>query len=104
AAVVAQIQHYAIDFLLLQIAEQTTHVTGGAAVIRIATAIGLEVDIETGYFDDADTEVIALLIEFQHRRLGGLIFEFYCLTDQGDFTAGHVARRIAGRNDFQAYW
>src|SRR5690606_579061 len=79
------------------------HVASGTAVVRVAASVGLEIDIETGDFDHTDAVIVTLLVEFHYRRLGGLIFEFHRLAQQGHFAAGHVTGRVAGGNHFQAY-
>src|SRR5690606_37742751 len=103
AAIVAQIQNDAVNVLFLQLAEQPANIAGGAAIIRITPAIGLEVDIEAGHLDHPDTVILALLVEFQHRGFGGLVLQFDRFTHQNHLAAGHVAGRVAGGNDFQAH-
>src|SRR5690554_3770903 len=103
AAIVAQVQNDAVNVLFLQLAEQPANIAGGAAIIRITPAIGLEVDIEAGHLDHPDTVILALLVEFQHRGFGGLVLQFDRFTCQKQLADGHVTGRVAGGNDFQAH-
>ncbi|KPW92502.1 Unknown protein sequence [Pseudomonas syringae pv. castaneae] len=101
ATIVTQIQYHAIDLLGLQLGKQFLYVTGGALVFRIASTVGLEVQIERRDVDDPEFVVLAILFEVQDRLLGRLFFEFHRFTGDGDNLAGLVIRRIAGRDDLQ---
>src|SRR5690606_37144216 len=103
AAVVAQVDDHAVDLLLLQLVEQTFDVTGGALVVRVAGAEGLEVEVEGRQFDHAELVVTTFVLELQHLLLGGLLFQLDRFAGDGDHLAGLVTGRIAGRDHFQAY-
>src|SRR5690606_13418624 len=54
AAVVAQVQHHAVQALAPELAEDARDVAGGGGVVAAAAAPALEVLVERGQLDDAD--------------------------------------------------
>ena len=81
AAVVAQIDDQAVHALGLEFADVAGDVAGGAGVVGVAIAQGLEVDVEGGHGDHADAVREAIAFRFQQRLGGRLFFELHHVAD-----------------------
>ncbi len=103
AAVVAQVDHHAIDLFRFQFGQQLLHVAGGALVVLVAGTQRLEVEVEGRDLDDAELEVLPLVFEVQHRLLRRLFFELHRLAGDGDHLAVLVVGCIARRDHLQAH-
>src|SRR5690606_10294914 len=102
AAIVAQVDDQAVDALLFQFLEQALHITRGALVVRVAGAIGLEVQVEGRNLDHAELELLAFVFQFDDRFLGSLLLELDRLAGDDHLAAGQVVRRVAGGDHLQA--
>ncbi|VTQ27132.1 Uncharacterised protein [Pseudomonas aeruginosa] len=103
AAVVAQVEDDAVDLVLLQFGDQLLHVAGGALVVRVAGAVGLEVQVEGRQVDHAELVAAAFVVDLDDGFLRRLVLQLHRLAGDGDDLAGLVVRRVARRNHFQAY-
>ena len=77
AAVVAQVDDYSGDILAFELFQQAAHIAGGALVVLIAAAHGLEINVESGDIDYPEARHCALgPRHFDDAFLRGLLFQF----------------------------
>ena len=101
AAVIAQVDHDTLDTLGLQFVQQFLHVAGGALVVLVAAAHGLEVDVEGRDVDHTHLDIVATHGHFHDFFLRCLLFEL-----DGVAHDGHHLVLIGlgvGGDDFQAH-
>ena len=77
AAVVAQVQHHAVEVLAAELAEDARHVAGGRGVVAVAAAATLEVLVERRQLDHADAPGVAggAGRDVEHLGLRGLFLQ-----------------------------
>src|SRR5690606_38440450 len=102
ATVVAQVQHHTVHALGLQFLQQLGHVTGGAAVVGLATTTALEVLVEGWQFNDADATELVALAHLDDALLRRLLFQLHLLAHDGHALRSAVDAGI-GRHDVQAH-
>ncbi len=102
AAVGAQIHDEHFGAVLAQLADQSLHVAGGAAIVLRAGPARIVILIETRHRDDADFDVAAVARDGAHGFVRSLRLERYPIAGEfNDLLRG--ARRRARRQQLQAH-
>src|SRR5205814_1431458 len=98
AAVAAQVQNHRPDVLGPEVGQDLGHVAGGALVLRVAAAAGVEVHVEAGQVDHAHLQGPPFGQFFlEDLAPHGAVFEHDPVA--GDLVDG--AHRLAGGNDLE---